>query len=251
MWDPWNIIQRIKGTVPNCQGRVPNCQGFHSGQKGSKAREKKSHEFSSKTILSLVCGEKDQPPSEMGPLKRDVGRQIVRVGFRQGGLHPSRRHFQSASNEICKTHHITSRYVCLPREQKTKGLCFKVATLAIKKGGCSKLSPSRPWGLYANPPWSVISNWTQRLIKHPDLQCLMVVPFWVFAISWPQLNKLQVPKSPCFLIATGLGDVPKLPRDLDASTKMAPHFHLVLRQMLQSKEVQGGIIEMSCPIAPP
>jgi hypothetical protein len=75
----------------------------------------KSHmNFSSKNIFPLVCGEKDQPPSEMGPLKGDVGRQIVKVGFQKGGIHLSQRHFQSDSNEICKTHFITNRYICLP-----------------------------------------------------------------------------------------------------------------------------------------
>ena len=60
-------------------------------------------------------------------------------------------------------------------------------------------------GLYANPPWSVIANWTQRLLQFPELQCLMVVPYWVSAIWWPQLIKLQVPKTPCLLIAPGWG----------------------------------------------
>jgi hypothetical protein len=57
------------------------------------------------------------------------------------------------------------------------------------------------------------------------------------------INKNASPKIPLPSNSTGVGDVPKLPRDIYASSKMAPPLHIVLRKMLQSKEVQGEIIE--------
>jgi hypothetical protein len=57
------------------------------------------------------------------------------------------------------------------------------------------------------------------------------------------INKTPSSKKPLSSNCTGVGDVPKLPRDIDAASKVAPNLHIVLRKMLQSKEVQGEIIE--------
>eukprot|EP00667_Euglena_gracilis_P021049 EG_transcript_22914 len=32
--------------------------------------------------------------------------------------------------------------------------------------------------VYANPPWSIIPQWVQRLTLNPDLSCLLIVPHW-------------------------------------------------------------------------
>ena len=190
-----------------------------------------------------MCGEKDQPSSEMGPLQENVSRQIVKVGFRQRGLHPSPRYFQSGPKEICKPYNITNRYVCLPGEQKTKGLCFKVATLAIKKGGCPKLSPSRPWGPLCKPPLECNRQLDPKINPIPRAPMFDGSPLLGFRHMVAPINKATSSKKPLPSNCTRVGDVPKLPRGLDASTKMAPSLHVVLRQMLQSKEVKGEIIE--------
>ncbi len=70
----------------------------------------------------------------------------------------------------------------------------------------------------------------------------MVCPYWVSATWWPQLIKLKVPKTPCLVIKTFLRDVNKLQRELDATAKMAPNFYVVLRQVLESKEVQDELV---------
>ena len=71
----------------------------------------------------------------------------------------------------------------------------------------------------------------------------MVVPFLGFRHMVAPINKTTSSKNPLPSNCTGVGVVPKLPRGLDASTKMAPNLHVVLREMLQSKEVKGEIIE--------
>jgi len=48
-------------------------------------------------------------------------------------------------------------------------------------------------GLYANPPWSVISQFLPQLRKYPQKMVLMVVPFWDSTSWWPQLIKMRVP----------------------------------------------------------
>ena len=55
-------------------------------------------------------------------------------------------------------------------------------------------------GLYANPPWSVIQKFLGRLREYPQVPVLMVVPFWVSAIWWPQLIKMKAPGVPCLKI---------------------------------------------------
>ena len=54
--------------------------------------------------------------------------------------------------------------------------------------------------VYANPPWSIVQPWLHRLRENPHITCLLVCPYWVSATWWPQLIRLHVPKTPCFLI---------------------------------------------------
>jgi hypothetical protein len=49
---------------------------------------------------------------------------------------------------------------------------------------------------YANPPWSVIGAWLQRLRQNPHLKCLTLLPWWVSTSWWPLLVRLHVPHSP-------------------------------------------------------
>ena len=53
---------------------------------------------------------------------------------------------------------------------------------------------------YANPPWSVIGKWLQRLRVNKHLT-------WISAPWWPQLIKLQVRVTPAFLIPPNSRDV--------------------------------------------
>ena len=55
-------------------------------------------------------------------------------------------------------------------------------------------------GLYANPPWSVITEFLPRLKMYPNVQVLMVLPYWDSATWWPQLIKMKAPKVPCLRI---------------------------------------------------
>ena len=53
---------------------------------------------------------------------------------------------------------------------------------------------------YANPPWTIISEWLNRLWENPQLTCMMITPYWVGAPWWPLLVKLHVPGTPAVLI---------------------------------------------------
>ena len=130
-----------------------------------------------------------------------------------------------------------------PGNKKTKGLCFKVATVAIKKGGCPKLSPSRPWGALCKPPLECNRQLDPKITPIPRAPMFDGSPLLGFRHMVAPINKTTSSKNPLPSNCTGVGDVPKLPRGLDASTKMAPNLHVVLREMLQSKEVKGEIIE--------
>ena len=105
-------------------------------------------------------------------------------------------------------------------------------------------------GLYANPPWSVIANWTQRLLQFPELQCLMVVPYWVSAIWWPQLIKLQVPKTPCLLIAPGWGMFQNCHGDWMPPPKWPLICMLCSGKCYNPKRSKVKLLKISCPIAP-
>jgi hypothetical protein len=49
---------------------------------------------------------------------------------------------------------------------------------------------------YANPPWTIILAWLERLRLHPHVCCLMVVPYWVGAVWWPLLVKMRKSGTP-------------------------------------------------------
>ena len=50
--------------------------------------------------------------------------------------------------------------------------------------------------IYANPPWTLIGKWLNRLLDHPHIMCWMIVPMWVSVFWWPLLLRMKVPKSP-------------------------------------------------------
>ena len=54
--------------------------------------------------------------------------------------------------------------------------------------------------VYANPPWTIILQWLNRLWVNPHITCLMITPYWVGAPWWPLLVKMHSPRTPAFLI---------------------------------------------------
>ena len=76
--------------------------------------------------------------------------------------------------------------------------------------GCNALEmpldlPEMQGGVYANPPWSIISQWLQRLRANPSLECLVAVPLWAGCTWWPLLTKLQNKQCPVLAIAPRWG----------------------------------------------
>ena len=53
---------------------------------------------------------------------------------------------------------------------------------------------------YANPPWTVIADWLNRLWDNPHLNCMMITPYWVGAPWWPLLVKMQCPQTVAYII---------------------------------------------------
>jgi hypothetical protein len=53
---------------------------------------------------------------------------------------------------------------------------------------------------YANPPWTIIHLWLNRLVDHPKVTCLMITPFWVSALWFPLLLRLRKKDSPTWLL---------------------------------------------------
>ena len=54
--------------------------------------------------------------------------------------------------------------------------------------------------VYANPPWSVIPQWLDRLRTNPHIICLLICPFWASATWWPLLIKMAHPRGGCLEI---------------------------------------------------
>ena len=54
--------------------------------------------------------------------------------------------------------------------------------------------------IWANPPWTIISDWLSRLRENPQVRCQVAVPYWVGTSWWPQLVKMHERHSPVILI---------------------------------------------------
>ena len=249
-----NFTYKCKGTQSGHSygeklGKTQTNRPFVGGQSSNfllsyqRWGEKKSYEQSTKTLFQLVPREGSDPSSEVGTLKRNVGRQIVKVGFRQRGLHPPPKYFQSNSKEIFEFYNLANRHVCLTGKQEVGRLRFPVAPLAIKKSGCTQLPPPRSRGPLCKPPMvgdCTVDSKTPPIPRGPMFDGS---PLLGFRHMVAPINKNASPQIPLSSNCTGVGDVPKLPRDIHAASKMAPNLYVVLRKMLQSKEVQGEIIE--------
>ena len=53
---------------------------------------------------------------------------------------------------------------------------------------------------YANPPWTLISQWLNRLVENPHINCMLITPYWDSAVWWPLLLKLRRPECPSLII---------------------------------------------------
>ena len=67
--------------------------------------------------------------------------------------------------------------------------------------GCNALEvdlqdPKFAVPLWANPPWTIILAWLERLRRHPHLVCGMAVPKWVGTVWWPLLARLHMKGTP-------------------------------------------------------
>jgi hypothetical protein len=56
---------------------------------------------------------------------------------------------------------------------------------------------------FANPPWTLIGAWLERLRQFPHIQCLITVPYWVGSVWWPLLLRLCDKQKPILLIPPG------------------------------------------------
>ena len=76
---------------------------------------------------------------------------------------------------------------------------------------------------YANPPWTLIGKWLNRLRENPHLKCMMIAPLWVSAPWWPLLLKLRVKEAPCFKIPPFHG----MFQNCQGKSMRAPHWPLI------------------------
>ena len=197
-----------------------------------------------KTLYRVVHPKQGGFASKVGALKRNVGGQIVPVGVRHWGLHPKSLPFQLPKGSISSLDQFANRHVCLPGEQKIKGLCLPVASLGSKEGRCPKLQFGRVGGTLCKPP--LVGNFklaspTKAKPKPPMFDGL---PLLGFRHMVAPINKAKSSQYPLFFGGSNLGDVHKLSRELNASAKVAPNLPFVLGQILESKEVEGEIVQI-------
>ena len=118
-----------------------------------------------------------------------------------------------------------------------------MGTLGGSSSRCSTMSPGQSRGFICQPPLVNNRQISDKIKNIPKCQNFDGAPLLGFSHMVAPINKAPSPKVPLPANSPNLGNVPKLPRDFHASTKVAPPLHTVLRQMLQSQEVKGEIVE--------
>ena len=142
-----------------------------------------------------------------------------------------------------------SKFICLktdmfasPGNKKLTNFCSRWPHWQASAVDALRCPLDNLGGLYANPPWSIIGKFLQRLREFPQVRALMVVPFWDSATWWPQLIKMKAPGTPCLKINPYKGLFTncwgeKMP------PPVAPLLSDLLRQILEGKQVQNSSID--------
>jgi hypothetical protein len=78
---------------------------------------------------------------------------------------------------------------------------------------------------------------------YPNVQVLMVLPYWDSATWWPQLIKMKAPKVPCLRITPFRGMFKNCWGEEMPPPQMGPNLSNLLRQILQGKQIQNSTIE--------
>ena len=98
-------------------------------------------------------------------------------------------------------------------------------------------------GCFANPPWSVLQKFLPRLREFPSLKVLVVCPWWVSAIWWPQLIKLKMPNTPCLRITPFWGMFENCHGEKMPPPPVEPLLHSLLRKVLEGEQVPTPAVD--------
>ena len=227
-----------RGTCP------PECGQFSGLQLFSKrGRQDTQSKCFTQAISKMVHKKSGTFVCAMGSFQRNEGRQFVKMGNGQGGLHLTPGSIQCAPLPFLSLDYSFGGHVCKPRECKIHKVCDKVASFSGSGSGCIEMSTKPIFsGLCQSPlvhhsPMATSSQGESPFNMPSDLSKMgfqhMVAP----------INKNENSTHTLFGNRASGWHVSKLPRHLDAKAKMAPFLCDALRKVLQDQQMSPEAIE--------
>ena len=156
-------------------------------------------------LNQMVHEEQSHLEGKLGAIRTYVGRQHFKVGGGQEEYSLNPQIFQALLRKYKGWLEPKTDMLASPNSHQLKSFVSRWPHWQATAVDALKCPLEGLGDMYALPPWKIISQWLQRLKLEKGAKCLMVVPYWVGAIWWPQLIKLRIPKSPVFMVKPDWG----------------------------------------------
>jgi len=158
-----------------------------------------------KALFQMVHEEQSHLEGKLGAIRTYVGRQHFKVGGGQEEYSLNPQIFQALLRKYKGWLEPKTDMLASPNSHQLQNFVSRWPHWQATAVDALKCPLEGLGDMYALPPWKIISQWLQRLKLEKGAKCLMVVPYWVGAIWWPQLIKLRIPKSPVFMVKPDWG----------------------------------------------
>ena len=208
-----------------------------------KGGEKTPPQFANARSLGMVHGKTNTFASQTGPLCGMSGRFPVQDPPRQRGLHISPPNIFKCFGKFPGMDTTVLGHVCQSRKLQISPFCEQVPPLAGSKVRCLKLQFGRHFpvlcksslDLHKSVAAPFVGEYPPHLPNdHPSLGfCTVVAPF----------GKTESAKKSSFGGKPLSGSFHQQCRPLNASNKMAPDLHFVIRKKLEEQQISSEGIQ--------
>ena len=227
------IFGTKEGTCPPEGGQFSNVCLLDKG--GGKNPQ---FESDGQTIFKMVHAKTNIFDGAAGKKFRGFGRWPQQVVQGQRGLHHGQKFVPlSFAKNAAKKNISPSGHVCLPWQSSTRKICVQIPTLASNGSRCSEVPPKRHSLLLCKPSMVSDRQVAPQAQGAPSRNLHDDHTLLGFSCMVAPTNQTAVEGDPCFSHPPISRDVQELLGRIYASSQMAPDLHNVIREGLQSKQV--------------
>ena len=193
----------------------------------------------SSPLLKMVHGEPSNFKHCAGEKFGGFSRWSQQVAQRQRGLYPGQSTFSASFAKNANLQNTTGRHVCLTRQPSIAKICVQAPSLAGLGSKCPEM-PFRKHKMLLCKPSLDNNRAMVAQIKAKQRTCLPNhSPLLGFKRMVAPVSETARQGDPSLLNTPIPRDVQELLGRIDASSKMAPSLHMVIRKGLHAKQVSN------------